>query len=85
MMMMQYSFRVGFRNERSIIRKKNFFKNLGKSIIIFKNQMLNRRSTLASSRDRKVDPSSSPENQENMGSLPNLAELETGGVRNKIH
>ncbi|PAV90255.1 hypothetical protein WR25_18247 isoform C [Diploscapter pachys] len=43
--------------------------------------MLNRRSTLASSRDRKVDPSSSPESQENMGSLPNLAELETGGVR----
>ncbi|VDO51289.1 unnamed protein product [Haemonchus placei] len=45
--------------------------------------MLNRRSTLASSRDRRAaeqvvqDISTS----ENMGSLPNLAELESSGVR----
>ncbi|CAI4221291.1 unnamed protein product [Auanema sp. JU1783] len=43
--------------------------------------LLNRRSTLASPRDRQTD--TSPELNENMGSLPNLAALENTGVRLK--
>ncbi|WKX89011.1 hypothetical protein Q1695_008567 [Nippostrongylus brasiliensis] len=41
--------------------------------------MLNRRSTLASSRDRRAEPAQ--DSSENLGSLPNLADLESSGVR----
>ncbi|ETN73069.1 MORN repeat protein [Necator americanus] len=41
--------------------------------------MLNRRSTLASSRDRRAEPLQ--DSGENLGSLPNLAELESSGLR----
>lgn len=44
--------------------------------------MLNRRSTLASSRDRRAAPAEpTQDSSENLGSLPNLAELESSGVR----
>ncbi|VDO99670.1 unnamed protein product [Heligmosomoides polygyrus] len=43
--------------------------------------MLNRRSTLASSRDRRAAPAEpTQDSSENLGSLPNLAELESSGV-----
>ncbi|CAJ0594105.1 unnamed protein product [Cylicocyclus nassatus] len=43
------------------------------------NAMLNRRSTLASARDRRAEPVQ--DSGENLGSLPNLAELENSGLR----
>uniref|UniRef100_A0A1I7WVS2 Junctophilin-1 n=1 Tax=Heterorhabditis bacteriophora TaxID=37862 RepID=A0A1I7WVS2_HETBA len=55
------------RNRPSLMRQNDVNENL-----------LNRRSTLASSRDKRADPS--PDIAENMGSLPNLAELENSGV-----
>ncbi|KAE9417318.1 hypothetical protein Angca_006697 [Angiostrongylus cantonensis] len=41
--------------------------------------VLNRRSTLASSRDRRLELTQ--DSSENLGSLPNLAELENSGIR----
>ncbi|KAK6052319.1 hypothetical protein COOONC_10175, partial [Cooperia oncophora] len=45
-------------------------------------QILNRRSTLAGSRDRRAAGAEPvQDSNENLGSLPNLAELESSGVR----